>query len=482
MNIPWTQLAPELVLVIAIPLVLLIDLLLKQDESRFLIYLLTLVSLGVSAYYVLSQINQPAVSILQDTYRIEKYSQGLKIIILFGTALVVLLSSSFVEERKKAKGEFYTLLLSATLGAMVISSSYDLITLFVGMELLSLASYILVGLRKERMDSNESAWKYVIYGGVSAAFFLYGSSFLYGLTGSTNLAEISSSILGVYQMGYGPYLYLAFFLILVGIGFKIATAPFHMWVPDVYQGASGSVLTFLAVVSKASAFMLALRVLLIPFQPLTKTGEWEAIMHPALLTLAFFSMLWGSIVALRQTDVKRILAYSSITHAGYLLVALLGDFHLSTLFFYLITYTFMTAGAFAVVSIIENQEQSTSIDSFAGLAKRSPILALVMGLFLISMAGIPLTGGFMGKFYILLGALAVKYYVLVAVILLSTVISYAVYFRLIRQMYFLPAKNSSGKKIPIPIGAGLVLLVSVIGTLALGIVPQMVLDRIQTLF
>lgn len=486
MNIPWNLLAPECILAVAAAVILLVDLLLKEEESRFLIYLLTLVSLGASAYFLLSGMGESSVSILEDTYLVEAYSQAIKLLLVVGTAMVVLLSTSFTGERKFAKGEFYVLLLTATLGAMVLASSNDLITLYVGMELLSLSAYILVGLQKDRSDSNESAWKYVVYGGVSSAFFLYGSSFLYGITGSTNLREIAYSLPSVYQMGYEPYFYVAFFFLIVGVGFKMATAPFHMWVPDVYQGASGSVIAFLSVVSKTGAFLLALRVFLVGFA-FSSDGQWQQIIQPAFLLMAMLSMLWGAILALRQSNVKRILAYSSITHAGYLLVAFVSgtkgsDFLLPSLYFYLAVYLLMSLGALAILSIVENAQKGAELVHFEGLAKRSPLLAFSFSFFLIAMAGIPLTGGFIGKFYLLLGALSVGSYALIAVMLISTVISYAVYFRVIRQMYFVEPAKEIENNLTIPFGAGLVILLSLIGTFLLGILPGLVLDQIQTLF
>ncbi|WP_044641315.1 NADH-quinone oxidoreductase subunit N [Risungbinella massiliensis] len=490
MNIPWNLLAPECILAVAAAVILLVELLLKKEESRFLIYLLTLASLGASAYFLISEMGSSSVSILEDTYLIEAYSQAIKLLLVIGTAMVVLLSSSFTGERKFAEGEFYVLLLTATLGAMILTSSNDLITLYVGMELLSLSAYILVGLQKDRADSNESAWKYVVYGGVSSAFFLYGSSFLYGITGSTNLREIAYSLPSVYQMGYEPYFYIAFFFLLVGVGFKMATAPFHMWVPDVYQGASGSVIAFLSIVSKTAAFLLALRVFLVGFA-FSSDGQWQQVLQPAFLLIAMLSMLWGAIVALRQNNVKRILAYSSITHAGYLLVAFVSEttgsslqipsFLLPSLYFYLAAYLLMSLGSLAVLSIVENAEKEAELNRFQGLAKRSPLLAFAFSFFLIAMAGIPLTGGFIGKFYLLLGALSVGSYVLVTVMLISTVISYAVYFRIIRQMYFVESTQET-ESLPVPFGAGLVILISLVGTLLLGILPGLVLDQIPTLF
>lgn len=480
MNIPWNYLAPELVLIVAAAVILLVDLLLKKDQSRFAISVLTLIALAVSGYYLIISLHIEQMGILYDTYSINRFSQLAKMILLLGTALVVILSSSFSEERKYAKGEFYVLLLTATLGAMVVSSSYDLITLYVGLELLGLSSYILVGIQKDRLSANEASWKYVVYGGASSAFFLYGVSFLYGLTGSTNIQEMVTPMLEALQMGYAPYLYLSFFLIIVAIGFKLAMAPFHMWAPDVYQGSSGSVVTFVTVISKVAAFLLAFRVLFISFEPLGRM-DGSRILELAFFLITGLSMLWGILVALRQTNVKRMLAYSSIAHSGYMFVSLMGSLHWYSLFFYLITYTFMTAGALAVVSIVENKEKNVELDAFTGLANRSPALALAMTLFMISMAGIPLTAGFFGKFYVLVGALSREYFILVGILLLSTVISYAVYFRVIRQMYFSGKEKQPERNIPIPFGAGVVILISFVATLALGVVPELLLKYLQIL-
>lgn len=473
----WTVMAPELILVAAAALMTVIDLIMKDKWDRRWLGALGLAAVLASGAFVVQGFGGQPYEILGNTYRVDDFALAFKALILGGTALVLLLSFAHLyREEVQDRGEYYYLLLSAALGGMIMASSADLITLFVGLELLSISSYILVGMRKKRTDSGEAAWKYVVLGGVSSAFILYGMSFLYGMTGSTNLFVVQQRLTEAYIQGYESFVYLSLLLMAVGFGFKVASAPFHMWAPDVYQGAPTPVTSFLAVVSKTAAFAFIFRILMVAYLQPFQMGMWTEIAGPLLLILAGTSMIVGNTVALRQTNAKRLLAYSSIAHAGYLLVplAVFGFTFFESTIYYLLAYLLMTIGAFAVLMIVERNEKSEEIAAFAGLYQRSPWLAVAMTILLLSLAGIPVTAGFFGKFYILLNAIASAKLWIALIMIATTVVSYFYYFEFIRQMYFRPSPR--GEKLAVSGLTAAVILVAVLGTIGLGIFPQNVLQ------
>ena len=464
----WIYLVPELIILAAAVLLIVIDLLLKPNTSRQYFGIFSLISLLWTGIY-LGWLYDKQERILGNTYLSDTFSVTVKIFILIGVAFVICISlATNREDFEQVEGEYYALLLLATLGGMVITSSVDLITLFVGLELLSLSSYILVGIRRKSQLGVEAAWKYVVMGSVATAFLLYGMSFLYGFTGSTNLFTIKSEMLQTSQSGYILYIYLALFFIIFGFGFKIASAPFHTWAPDVYQGAYTSITAFLATVAKIAVFALVFRFFI---------GEWHVLLQPILLVIATVSMIVGNTVALVQTNVKRLMAYSGIAQIGYLLIplAVLGNLFIESTVYYLCAYLFMSMGAFAILFLVTEEENSDEIRAFAGLSHRSPLLAFLMSIFLISLSGFPITAGFLGKFYILMDTLnaSTKYGWLVAIMIVTTIVSYFYYFRIIRQMYLRTPNQPKAYRIPWSIG--FVVLISFIGTIGLAIVPNWVL-------
>jgi NADH-quinone oxidoreductase subunit N len=482
-------LAPECTILSAITILMVLDLFMKSSSSRRWIGILSFVSVVAAGVFVLLGFHHPAYQILGDTFRIEPFSALFKLIILGGTGMVQLLSlSNGSAGMNRREGEYYYLLLAATLGAMVMVSSADLITLFVGLELLSLSSYVLVAIKRDDPLSNESGWKYVVLGGVSSAFILYGMSFLYGVAGTTNLFELNGRVVEALG-GYPLFIYLSLFLMMVGFGFKITMAPFHMWSPDVYQGAPTPITAFLSVVSKTAALAMILRILFIVYTPLIQMGAWKEMVAPLLVIMAILSMVVGNTVALRQTNVKRMFAYSSIAQAGYLLVPTatfivhikffmvqpnsLFIMLLSSTAFYLIAYLLMNLGAFAVINLVTKQEKNEEIRSFAGLYKKSPLLALSMTVFLISLAGLPVTAGFIGKFYLLSYGIAGQNYWLVGTMILTTIVSYYYYFGIVRQMFFRSPQTE--EKITIPWATTAVIFICLIGTIGLGLAPEMLL-------
>ena len=417
--------------------------------------------------------------------------KAFKLILLVGAALVMFLAISYEPREgmdRVYRVSFIYLFLTALLGAMMMTSSGDLITLFVGLELLSISSYILAGMRKKNIQSNESAMKYVINGGISTAITLFGMSYVYGLTGTTNIAGMRDVLLANSDSQHVYILVIAFLMIFVGLSFKITAAPFHMWAPDVYQGAPTPVTAFLSVVSKTAGFVILIRIFLSIFASAASSGPNSTsileMMQDYMAFIAGATMIIGNVIALRQKNMKRLFAYSSMAHAGYLLVAFasLSVFMMDSLWFYLIAYVFMNLGVFSIIQILTEKFGSEDGSHFAGLYSRAPFLAVAMSVMLLSLAGIPGTAGFIGKLNIITGAFVVEepYYVLVSVMIATTVIAYVYYFGIMVQMFFRPA--ASQEPIAIPVGAGIVIGVCVVATILLGIFPNIAFDFLQSHF
>jgi len=480
----WGAMMPEFIILGIATFICLFDLFMPGTMSRRPLGWLAVLGVLLAFFSLISLIPLETTSILFDTFRLDLFAKAFKCILLVGTLLVLLMAESYTpkEGMKETRGEFYYLFLTALLGAMVMTSSGDLVTMFVGLELLSISSYILAGIRKHHLSSNESALKYVINGGIATAITLFGMSYVYGLTGTTNLREIGE-LMAIILDGQFQYLFgVAFFMMFIGFSFKIAAAPFHMWAPDVYQGAPTPVAAFLSVISKTAGFIILLRIVLSLYvgAPGDATGTFTFLeMNNVYISfIAGITMIVGNVVALQQKNLKRLLAYSSIAHAGYLLVTLatLGYFTIGTVWFYLLAYLCMNLGAFAVIQYISNQTGSSEISTYAGLYQQSPVLAVSLSIFLLSMAGIPGSAGFIAKINILMGTFSFggTYYILASILMGTTVISYVYYFGVMRQIFFRPATVLSRTKIPISLL--MVLIVCVVGTMALGIAPSLAFD------
>ncbi|MCR8632335.1 NADH-quinone oxidoreductase subunit N [Paenibacillus radicis (ex Xue et al. 2023)] len=480
--------APELTLVIAAVVLSLLDLLLPKQTNRTLLGWLSLISIVVSGLFVVSYLNPVETKqLLNLSYRIDDFGNIIKLVLLTGAGFVTFMSiGSLKKDEIPHIGEFYYLLLPATLGGMIMASSGDLITLFVGLELLSITSYILVAMRKKDHRSNEGAFKYIVLGGISSAIILYGMSFLYGISGSTNISVINT-VIGQNAEAILPFIYLSFFLLLAGFCFKIAAAPFHMWAPDVYQGSATPVTAFLAVVSKAAAFAVMFRILYGVFgigQLMELPVHKDVLL--SLMVVAALAMVLGNFVALRQTNLKRLLAYSGIANSGYLLVPIATQFSMvhfsnfSEFAFYLIAYLFMNIGIFAVLMIVEHSTGDEQISGLAGLYYRAPGTAVATVLLVLSLAGLPLSGGFFGKLYIMLGTLQTHNYWLAAIMIGTSVVSFYYYFGFIRQMFMRSDFESREINVPLPLGITLWLCAGI--SVLLGIVPQLVLSWIERIF
>ncbi|MDR4950026.1 NADH-quinone oxidoreductase subunit NuoN [Neobacillus cucumis] len=484
----WSVMTPEFIILGVAAALTLIDLFLPKKQDRRFLGWIGILGILAAIVSVVSLLNTQATTILDDSFTLDAFGKAFKLILLVGAGLVMFLAVSYEakEGMEDYHGEFYYLFLTALLGAMVMTSSGDLITLFIGLELLSVSSYILAGIRKHNLKSNESAMKYVINGGISTAITLFGMSYVYGLTGSTNLTQIAQTLSAVTDAQQAYLLGLSFLMIFVGLSFKLAAAPFHMWAPDVYQGAPTPVTAFLSVISKSAGFVIVIRLLISVFYNAAPTGSnGEGIlfkMHDYLAVIAAITMIVGNVVALKQSDIKRMFAYSSIAHAGYILVALttLSTNLLFSIWFYLLAYMLMNLGAFAIIQLIGEQSGSTKIADFAGLYRRSPVLAVIMGILLISLAGFPGTAGFIGKLNIFVGAFyGTPHYVLASIMIATTVISYFYYFGVMTQMFFRPASDE--RKLNIPFGIVVVLLVAVVGSILFGVAPNIALDFLNNL-
>ncbi|TCT26423.1 NADH dehydrogenase subunit N [Melghiribacillus thermohalophilus] len=477
LSFKWSIMAPEFTILITGVIVSLQDLF---YGNKRLSSWLSILGVLLAIAFLSTQYQHESVSILYDTYIFDEVTFFFKIILLTGTLLILLMTSpSWDEETERVRGDFHYLLLAALLGGMIVVSSGDVITLYAGLELLSISSYIMVGIRKYNRNANEGAMKYIITGSLASAVTLFGLSYIYGLTGTTNLFDISREMSAI-DTQLEPLAILGFVITFVGLTFKISTVPFHMWTPDVYQGASTPVAAFLSVVSKAAGFILIARMLIIAFtaEPGLEQGTVYEYGVGLIAVLAALTMIVGNTVALRQRNMKRLFAYSSIAHAGYLLIPLaaLTSFSLETIWFYLLAYMLMNIGAFAVLHVLIQNHANEDMSIFSGLYHRSPVLTVMMTIFLASLAGIPGTAGFIGKFNIFLGALSADpaRYVLAGIMVATTVISYVYYFNILVQMYSRPAEKHANLQVPaitwVTVGF------CTLGTVLFGIFPNLPLQ------
>jgi len=477
----WNAMLPEFIILGVAVLLSVLDLFWKKQKPSVIGWL-GFIGIIAATISLITLFPKENVSILYDTFVLDHFAKVFKLLLLIATAIVFLFAIGYrSEDSAFPYSEFYYLFLTALLGAMMMSSSADLITLFVGLELLSISSYILVGLRKKNVRSNEAAMKYVINGGIASAITLFGLSYVYGLSGSTKLGEIAYQF-SLSQTEEVQYLLgISFLLVFIGLSFKIATVPFHMWVPDVYEGAPIPVTSFLSVVSKSAGFIILIRMILSIFGQASLNNENSVLegFQTFLIILTMLTMIVGNAVALKQQNVKRMLAYSSIAHAGFILASFVSFspyFYLDAIWFYLIAYTFMNVGAFAVIYYVKEKTGSEHISSFAGLYHDSPVLAISMTIFLLSLAGIPGTAGFIAKFNIFLSTLSINQplWILAITMIVTTIVSYVYYFGVLVQIYFRQTENV--KETTIHYTTYIVIGLCIIGTILLGIFPNFALD------
>jgi NADH-quinone oxidoreductase subunit N len=409
-----------------------------------------------------------------EMYMVDNYATFFKFIFLAGSFLIILVSMSYLKREEILHGEYFSLILFSTLGMMLLASGFDLIIIFLGLEIMSVSLYVLAGFRRTELGSNEASLKYFLMGAFATGFLLYGIVMIYGSVGSTNLNQIITGIRGG-QTVPDLLIWSGAGLLLVGFGFKIAAVPFHTWVPDVYQGAPTPITAFISAGPKAAGFAALLRVFLFSFP--TIKPDWTIIVW----IVAALTMSLGNVIAIAQTDIKRMLAYSSIAHAGYVLVALVGGgaVGVSSALFYLLAYTFMNIGVFTVVITLGKKgQENTNLEDYKGLGSRSPVLAILMTIFLLSLAGFPPTAGFMAKFYVFSSAVKSGFVGLVIIGVLNSLVSVYYYLRIVVFMFMQPPTAES-EKIRLAFGAGLVLLISTWFVLLMGILPQSLLSWAQ---
>lgn len=460
-------LTPELVLTVGLVLLLLLDLPARRRPGLVRGLLVAFLLLGFAATFA---VPFESVRLAGGMFASDPLALFFKRFAMLTSAFVVLMSLLTPEVSRRRTGEFGVLLLSVTIGMGLMASASDLLTLYLSVEMVSLGSYVLAGFLKEEKASGEAALKYVIYGALASGLMIYGASLLYGLTGQTNLWDIRQILtLGSVSR---PAILAATVLIFAGLGYKVSAAPFHMWTPDVYEGAPTAITAFLSVGPKAAGFALLLRFFLttlaVPFQ-----GAWVVVANlnwPLLLAVvAAGTMTIGNITALVQNNVKRMLAYSSIAHAGYLLmgaVTLNAEGGMAILF-YLVTYFLMNLGAFLVVILVSRQLGTEDISGYRGLVHRAPFLAVAMTVFLLSLTGIPLTAGFIGKVYLFAAVVHQKLWWLAVLGVLNSVVSLYYYARVFKTMTLEPAPVAG--PLGEPVLGRVLLLALVVPTIVLGL-------------
>ncbi|PWT97769.1 MAG: NADH-quinone oxidoreductase subunit N [Terriglobia bacterium] len=461
---------PEIILAIMGTVLMVLDpVLQKRSSNAFgtISVFSLLAALAASAYAY-----QNAGPAFGGMLTVDGFATFFRILVIVVGILTILPSYRFLARQDAETSEYHALLLYSIAGQCLMAAANELIIVFIGLEISSIASYVLAGYLRDDKRANEAALKYFLLGSFATAFFLYGVALIYGATGSVNLTMVRAAITG--SNAPSPvFVGVAAALMFVGLGFKVSASPFQIWAPDVYQGAPTPVTAFLSAGPKAAAFAVFLRIFMTAFEPIS--NGWE----PLVWISALLSMTIGNFAALLQSNVKRLLAYSSIAHAGYVLVALTArsDVGTAAAMFYLAAYAFMNIGAFAVVSHLSGKgERYQNVDDFAGLGQKQPVTAAMLAIFLLSLIGVPLTGGFFGKFYIFKAALESHLVWLTVIGLLNSAVAAYYYLRILVVMYMHEPSEAANNAEPLTPGLSAALILPALGTLLLGIFPSWVLD------
>jgi NADH-quinone oxidoreductase subunit N len=466
---------PETTLIATFCLAIVADLVDRRNPQ--FVSIVVLIGLLIAGVFVAMNSQQNS-AVFSGMIASDPFSSFFKLVVTLCAIIVVLISeySSEVQQTVKRMGEYYALLIAMTLGMYLMASATNLLMMVLALELTSQASYILAGYTKEAADSSEASLKYIIYGALSTGFMLYGISILFGLTGATDIYSINHALSSAPVNAIA--LLIATILMLAGFGYKISAVPFHFWTPDVYEGAPITITAFLSVASKAAGFAMLIRFFKVSFIDSSilglPAGTWVSLQHfewnKLVAILSVLTMTLGNLVAIWQNNLKRLLAYSSIAHAGYMLmgVVVLSDKGIAAVLIYFVVYLFMNLGAFYGVMLIANKVGSEDIDSYKGLGFRSPFLSIVMVVFFISLAGLPPTAGFVGKLYLFAALLDAKWIWLAVAGALNSVVSLYYYVRVVRNM-FLRDPEATATPITFPAPQVVVLLMLVIPTLVLGL-------------
>ena len=474
--IDWHAIAPELVLIVGINLVLFIDLWIDESRKWAMATLTGFILLGaIIPTVTVAAIGDDTRSMFDGRYVVDEYALILKALFLIVAYIVVLMSQTELEEGGYYQGEFYVLLLTSVLGMVMMASSRDLISIFVALELLSVPAYMLAAWRKRDVKSNEAGVKYYLLGVFASGVMLYGMSFLFGVTGSTKLTDIGERLATDDVVGLQV---LAVVFTIVGFAFKVSAVPFHTWAPDTYEGAPLPVTAFLSVASKAAGFVALCSLVFVAFPAMGDTYE------PLIWALSALTMTVGNVIALRQTNIVRMLAYSSVSQGGFILmplaVAATGDaaeLSLNAVVVYLLVYAFTNLGAFAVVIAAARKTRSGEISSFGGLFSYAPGLAVLMTIFLASLAGVPPLGGWFAKFSAfraVLEAGSTAAYALAVIGAVNTVIAVGYYMRVMRVMWMAEVPDGDTTAVVTPAPISVALGITALATLVLGVLPATV--------
>jgi NADH-quinone oxidoreductase subunit N len=472
-NAEYLRFLPEIILTLTGILIMFLEAVLPAGETKASVFApLSIVGLAGALFAAATADGGKA---FHDMLIVDTFGTFFRVLVCAIGILTVLTSSEYLRRENMPGGEFYALLIFSVMGQCVMVTANELIMIFIGLEMSAIASYILAGYLRDDKRNNEAALKYFLLGSFATAFLLYGVAWIYGLTASTNLEAVRHAI---ETPGFDSFALagVAAALIFVGLGFKVSAAPFQIWAPDVYQGAPAPVSAFLSVGPKAAAFAVLIRVFLTAFGPIS--DRWT----PLVWGCALATMCLGNFAAIKQTNIKRLLAYSSIAHAGYILVAVTANSDTGAVaaMFYLAAYALTNIGAFAVVTYFARKDEKyVAIDDFAGLAQRQPVMAAMMTIFLLSLIGVPLTGGFFGKFYIFKAALDSNLVWLSVLGLLNSAVAAYYYLYLLVVMYMKEPGESAENLPPVGFGLKIAVYASAIGTLILGIFPSYLLDRIS---
>ncbi|HEV2492688.1 MAG TPA: NADH-quinone oxidoreductase subunit N [Terriglobia bacterium] len=475
----YQAIKPEILLTIFGLGILLLEFLVEKRD-RYLNAVAALIGLGFAAYQISwfwTRLAGGAPYVGFDgRFTLDTFALFLKLIIVVATAIVVLLSLKYLEIEDANLGEYYALLLFSSVGMMFLASGTDLIVLFLGLEVMALCEYVLTGFLRGNRRSNEASVKFFLLGAFSSGLLLYGMSLLYGIGGSTKLSVISEEL--AKRPVSDPLSWVAMITLLAGLFFKVAAVPFHQWTPDAYEGAPTSITAFISVGPKVASFTILLRILFACIRPLAM--EWQALM----VGVAIATMTLGNLAAITQTNIKRFFGYSTISHVGYLLLGVIAAAGvgageatqgqkdgLTAVVIYLLVYAFMNLGAFSVIIMMRRKDLvGDEIDDLSGLMSRAPGHAILMLIFLLSLAGVPLTGGFIGKYFIFLSLIETGHYYLAVLAVAYAVVALYYYFRIVVVMFMKKAADT----IPLAtgVGLGIALAVTAVFTLVIGIYPE----------
>jgi NADH-quinone oxidoreductase subunit N len=461
----YMRILPELILSLFGMIVMFVDPLLDEHRSQKPLGTIALIGSLAALVSTFFMAQYPG-SAFWNMVRVDGFSVFFHVLVIAISAVVILSSYEYMAVQRIRAGEYYGLILFGTVGMCLMSSAIELVLIFIALEISSISTYVLAGFRRREASSSEASLKYFLLGSFATAFFLYGVAMMFGATGSTNLDAITRALASA---TVPPLVYVAVALMFVGLGFKVASAPFHIWTPDVYEGAPAPIVGLMSTGPKAAAFAVLLRVMF----EINAPGRFWLIWVSAAL-----SMTLGNLGALVQDNVKRLLAYSSIAHAGYLLVAFAAQPELGTsaAMFYTAAYAAMNVGAFAVVSHFANAgEKYVTLEDYAGLGRRSPMLAATLTFFLMSLMGIPITGGFFAKFYVFSASLKSDLVWLTIIGVVNSAVGAYYYLRVIVMMY-MREPRAEVPVTPVPPATGLAIAVCVLATLYLGVLPGRVLD------